>query len=319
MVRRALSVAILALLLALLLPGCGFFTFSLFPGYLAQAEKSADLGAEVDAFLSGKDYRWHSQAFALRPASGSDYGAVFIQIDNIPNALLLLLVDPSGGVHPISDGALGSLHLTDIDGNFVVGSLSFPPAGPYTTTNLSLDSFHLGFCDGSRNYLLWTDGSNLLHWASYNSGWASTGSSGSPALHNSQTGYELRNVYFDRDRTGQEVTLVISNYQINKVYVLFTPLDGYTVPNLVTPLLSNYPFLVFDNLDANRVIYTRKGIVVDGHDGRMMLLSFAGVDTGKGLDVGQSGEACLAFDLEGDNFWVFNNEDRMLYWGKTGW
>ena len=310
------------LLLSLVISGCGFFTFSLFPGYLAQAEKSADLGEEVDAFLSGKDYRWHSQAFALRPASGGDYGAVFIQIDNLPAGRLLLLVDPSGGVHPISDGALGSLHLTDLNGNFVVGSLSFPPAGPYTTTNLGIGSYRQGFCDAAStypHYLLWTDGTNLLQWEAYNSGWSASGVAGSPAIHDAQTGYELRNVYYDAARIGQEVTLVIFNYMLNKTYVLFTPLAEYTGASIGTALLSSYPYLEFDNVDSNRVIYTRKGIVADEHDGRMMLLNFAGVDTGKGLYLGRSGDACLAFDLEGEKFWVFNNEDRMLYWGKTGW
>ena len=64
MVRRAA----LLLLLVLSLAGCGFFTASLFPGYLAQAEKSYELGSGIDNFLAGvgsADYRWHPQVFVL--------------------------------------------------------------------------------------------------------------------------------------------------------------------------------------------------------------------------------------------------------------
>ena len=67
------------------------------------------------------------------------------------------------------------------------------------------------------------------------------------------------------------------------------------------------------------MLYTRKGIVVADWNGRAVLMDFNGEDTGKGLDMGQRGEARLAFDLEGDNFYAFSSEDGMLYWGKTGW
>jgi hypothetical protein len=51
----------------------------------------------------------------------------------------------------------------------------------------------------------------------------------------------------------------------------------------------------------------------------MVLKDFNGQDTGKGLDLGQRRETRLAFDLEGDHVYAFNDEDRRLYWGKTGW
>jgi hypothetical protein len=50
MVKKAF---LLLALPALLLAGCDFFTASLFPGYLAQTDKSFDLSSKIDGFLTG--------------------------------------------------------------------------------------------------------------------------------------------------------------------------------------------------------------------------------------------------------------------------
>jgi hypothetical protein len=64
---------------------------------------------------------------------------------------------------------------------------------------------------------------------------------------------------------------------------------------------------------------TRKGIVLADFDGNAVLKDFSGNDTGKSLDLGRSGEARVAFDVEGDTFYVFSPEKQMLYQGSTGW
>jgi hypothetical protein len=320
-VRRALpgALPLLALLLVLpaLLTGCGFFTASLFPGYLAQAEASFDLGPRVDDFLSGQDFPWHSELFVLRSAAGVDYGAVLIGIENLPNKMLML-VDRDRRVQQLSSQGLGRLHLRDANNNFVVGQFRFAPdslAFALLTGGISGDN--LGFSDGTNNYLLWTDGaaSNMLYYAS-GAGWPVGASI--PVQLDYSTGYELRGLYYDPSAAGKEVVLVFFNYQINRVYVLLTPAAGYAGTFLI-PLLSNYPHLELENVDANNVLYTRKGIVVADWDGRAVLKDFNGKDTGKGLDLGHNREVRIAFDLEGDNFFAFNAEDRILYRGKTGW
>jgi hypothetical protein len=72
-------------------------------------------------------------------------------------------------------------------------------------------------------------------------------------------------------------------------------------------------------VEASNVIYTRKGIVLADFDGNAVLKDFNGNDTGKSLDLGRSGEARVAFDVEGDTFYVFSPEKQMLYQGSTGW
>ena len=313
----ALCLLALLLLLPALLTGCGFFTASLFPGYLAQAEASFDLGPRVDDFLSGQDYPWHSEVFVLRSAAGVDYGAVLIGIENLPNKMLML-VDRQGRVQQLSSQGLGRLHLRDANNNFVVGQFSFAPdflAFALLTGGISGDN--LGFSDGISNYLLWTDGSVNLSYMESPPGWG--GGSNYSVQIDTGGGFELRGVFYDPGAAaGKEVVLVFFNYQANRVVVLLTPAAGYA-GTFLTPLLSNYPHLELENVDANNVLYTRKGIVVADSDGRSILKDFNGKDTGKGLDLGHNREVRIAFDLEGDNFFAFNADDRILYRGKTGW
>jgi hypothetical protein len=323
-VRRALPGAQLLLALLLVLPalltGCGFFTASLFPGYLAQVEASFDLGPRVDDFLSGQDYPWHSEVFVLRTAAGVDYGAVLIGIENLPYKLLML-VGPTGGVRELSSQSLGRLHLTDASGRFVVGNLAFDPTTLPAFSILGITNYYaLGFSAGTNNYLLWTDSatSNSLQFARYGAGWG--GATNNSAQVDTNYGYELRGVCYDQGAAGKEVILVLFNYNYNRVVVLFTPAAGFDgTVTFLTPLLSNYQHLELENVDASNVLYTRKGIVVADWDGRAVLKDFSGADTGKGLDLGQRQEVRVAFDLEGNNFFAFNAEDRVLYRGKTGW
>jgi hypothetical protein len=110
--------------------------------------------------------------------------------------------------------------------------------------------------------------------------------------------------------------MVFFNYNINQVYVFRTPV---LTPAMPTPLTANYPPLILHDVDAGNVTYTRKGIVMADHDGNVVLLDFSGDETGKKLDLGQGEERRLAFDIEGEHFYVFSPEDQMLYRGKTGW
>ena len=121
---------------------------------------------------------------------------------------------------------------------------------------------------------------------------------------------------------GREVILVFFNFNYNRVYVIFTPSTGWAGGgSLATPLATSAasPRRTFSDVEASNVIYTRKGIVLADFDGNAVLKDFNGNDTGKSLDLGQSGEARVAFDVEGDTFYVFSPEKQMLYQGNTGW
>ena len=319
MVKRAF---LLLALPALLLAGCDFFTASLFPGYLAQTDKSFDLGSKIDGFLIGlgsADYRWYSQAFVLTTGTGADYGGVLIEIDSLP-AKLLLMADAAGNLQQLPDpaGGFGRLRLRDAVNEFVVGQWHFAPGSlpsAIYSGGVSPDSF--GFSNGSLNYLVYTSGALSINYQEFDSTWTSTGAA-DVATVDMYGNYDLRGVYYDPlGIAGREVTLVFFDSMYNRARVFFTPVSGYISPPLST--LTAYPFLDFNDVEASNVIYTRKGIVLADFDGNAVLKDFNGNDTGKSLDLGRSGEARVAFDVEGDTFYVFSPEKQMLYQGSTGW
>ena len=100
---------------------------------------------------------------------------------------------------------------------------------------------------------------------------------------------------------------------MNRVYVFRVP----SLPSASTPFASYYPPVSFEDTDASRVIYTRKGIVVI-EDRTATLMDFNGSPTNKRLSLGE-GDKQLAFDIEGDVFYVFDPENKTLYRGKSGW
>lgn len=318
MVKRAFL--LLLALPALLLAGCSFFTASLFPGFLAQAEKSYDLGSEIDGFLGtlgGADYRWYSQVFVLTSDAGVDYGGVLIEIDSLPYKLLLM-ADPAGNVQQHADPNFGRLRLRDVATEFVVGMWHFPPGDlPAALYNGTVGSEY-GFSDGANNYTVVTANSQEITYQKYDGAWGPLGG-GNAVTVDMYSSCELRGLFYDPvGVAGQEVTLVFFDFSYNRVRVFFTPLAGYVTAGALAALTA-YPALQFDEVDAGNVIYTRKGIVLADFDGSAVLKDFNGNDTGKKLDLGQRGEVRLGFDIEGDTFFVFSPEDQMLYRGKTGW
>jgi hypothetical protein len=319
MVKRASL--LLALAPFLLLAGCGFFTASLFPGYLAQTDKSFDLGSKIDGFLASlgsTDYRWYSQVFVLTTGTGADYGGVLIEIDSLP-AKLLLMADAAGNLQQLPDpaGSFGRLRLRDAAGEFVVGQWHFAPGMlPSALYSGGVSPDVLGFSAGTLNYLVFSsDGLNITY-QEYTLAWAS--GPANPVVVDTSGNYNLQRAYYDPlGIAGREVALVFFDSMYNRVRVFFTPLTGYVGATLAS--LTAYPFLDFNDVDASNVIYTRKGIVLADFDGNAVLKDFNGNDTGKSLDLGQSGEARVAFDVEGDTFYVFSPEKQMLYQGNTGW
>lgn len=319
MVKRAFPLLALP---ALLLAGCSFFTASLFPGYLAQTEESFDLNSKIEGFLGslgGAGIRWYSQAFVLTTGADADYSGVLVEIDSLPNKLLLL-ADSAGNLQMLDDPDFGNLHLLDANGNFVVGQNQFPPASLASAAPVAgIIKEYIGFSSGvgGTNYLLHSDGmySNQLQWQSFSGGWGNTGSGG-PNIDNSQYGFEIRAVWYDSTAAADKaVAMVFFNYQLNRVYVFRTPIPE----DMVAPLTASYPPVILENVDGGRVQYTRKGIVLADSDGSAALLDFNGQETGKRLDLGRGGEVRIAFDIAGDHFCIFDPDAQMLYQGNTGW
>ena len=314
MVRRAAL-----LLLVLSLAGCGFFTASLFPGYLAQAEKSYELGSGIDGFLAGlggSGYRWYPQVFVLTSNAGVDYGGVLIEIDSLPYKLLLL-ADPAGKVQQLPDPGFGRLQLRAADNRFVVGKYQFLPDALATDAPTGVTGDYPGFANSSNNFLLWTGGTYSLNYTRYSPSW--TTPTTKTISIDTFGSFDLRGVYFDPGAAlDREVILALLDFSSNRVLVIFTPIARF-VDDAFPIQLTTYPYLQFDNVDVNNVIYTRKGIVLVDNDGNAALMDLSGRDTGKNLDLGQGGEVRVAFDLEGDTFYVFNPEDQRLYRGRTGW
>jgi hypothetical protein len=320
MVRRAARTAFFLplLLAALLLPGCRFFMASFFPGYLAQVEKSYDMGGKIDAFLSilgSVGYPWHPTVFVLTSGTGADYGGLLIEVEGRTERLLLM-ADPSGGVQQLPSPYLSQINFTNSYGNFVVGRLYFPPGylSSYLDSGIAMDG--RAFSTGSANYRLWTNSSesNLVYWQTLDPS-SMPWSAGSPnPLTIGDSGFELRGVYYDPLAAGNPLALVLFNYNYNQVYLFRTPAP----PSAATSLSVDYPPLTFQDTDASNVIYTRKGVVV-AQDREALLMDFNGGETGKRLTLGQGGDKRLGFDIEGDVFYVFDPESRMLYRGKTGW
>jgi hypothetical protein len=329
MVRRVSRPALLLplllavlLLTVILLPGCRFFTASFFPGYLAQVEKSYDLESEIDGFLAGvgsADYALRPSVFVLTASTGEDYGGLLLELDGIPDRLLIM-AGPSGGVQAYSSASTGwgQMHLLDASApirRFVVGQYQFIPGDLSTIgINSAIPGDNHGFSNGTYNYSLWTQDYATIGYKQHASDWLETASTtGSVGFAGS---FELRGVYYDPEAvTGREVALVVFDYGNNRVLVVFVPFAAF--PTSVGSL-STYPYAQFSDVDASRVVYTHKGIVV-AQDREAVLMDFSGKETGKRLSLGEGGDKSFSFDIEGDVFYIFDPESKTLYRGKTGW
>ncbi len=325
MVRKTL---LPLLLLALLLAGCSFFTASLFPAYLPQAEKSYDLGPSIDGFLASlgsMDYLWRAQ-LAVLSSGAVDYGGLLIEIDSRPDKTVFF-ADPAGIIHSpmagsaVDDSQLGSLHMTALSGDFIVGrvpiSTTFVPGTP-----VGILTSASGFSDGAYNYVLWTSTPQALAYQRFDASWTAVGVQGSATI-DLYGSYNLQGVFYDPSATaGREVVLVLQDYSSNRLLVAFTPLADFkngTFPTAPATYVVSYPYLQFFDVQSESVSYTRKGIVVVDFDGNVSLMDFNGKETGKKLNLGQGGRTRIAFDIEGDDLYVFNPDRRTLYWGKSGW
>jgi hypothetical protein len=315
--RAALPAALL------FLGSCGFFTASLFPGYLAQAEIGIDLSDEVDALLDGRTNPLRADLFVLRNNAGQDFACLLLFVDYSPDRTLFVLT-PDGRLLQRGEPGLNWLHLTAADGNLVVGQAAYDPTNFAFVSDLSTliwpeDAWKPAVPDGADNFVFDTNWSTVLDYYQYNISWIGR-------THLSMilgaSSYELMRVFHDPAVAGAEVILVLraSGGSGEAAVVVRTPQSGYLGASLVQPIVENYPHTLLseDELDPRRTYYTRKGIAAASNKGLVTLYDFDGNKKGT-LNLGQRKELRLAFNLEGTYFYCFNLEDRLLYKGKTGW
>lgn len=315
MVRRLFPSAVFGAIS--LLSSCGLFTASLFPSYLSQVEASAELSEPIDALLNGRTNRLWTDLFVLRDTAGKEFPALLLFIEYSPDRSLYIM-DSQFQPKILTYNGLDSLHVTDASGDFVVGqiiinssTLSFKRAD----SNI-LGSTH-GFSDGANNYLLWIDGAlpDQLQCKVFLPGWTTSGSFS--ALWGSSS-VELKKVYYDPARTGQEVILVLWDWGANQAVLAFTPAADYALFALPTILIS-FPSVRIGNVKPEPLHYTRKGIMAHDYEGNTVLYDFDGVTVKGKLRSDYRKETQEGYDLEGDYFFLYNVEDRILYKGKTGW
>jgi hypothetical protein len=307
----------------LLLGSCGFFTASLFPGYLAQAELGFDLSDQIDVLLAGRSNPLRAELAVLRNSAGANFACVLVVVDYTPDRALFVLT-PDGRLLQRGEAELNWLHLTAADGSFVIGQAAYDPATFLSLTSVPMlldDTWKPAVSDGTSNFVFDTSWSTVLNYYQYDSSWitrtfllTTLGS----------TSYELSGVFKDPDAAGAEVILVLrtSGGYGESAVVVRTPQAGYSgpTPTLCTPVVDCYPRTIIsaEELDTRRTYYTRKGIAAVSYDGLVTLYDFSGNKISS-LSLGQRKELRLGFDLEGTHFYCFNLDDRRLYKGKTGW
>ena len=320
MVRKA------ALLLAALLAlgSCGFFTASLFPGYLAQAELGFDLSEQVDALLAGRSNPLRAELFVLRNSAGEEFACVLVVVDYTPDKVLFVLT-PDGGLLERGEPEISWLHLTAANGSFVIGQVAYDPvtfvALPGLVPMLLEDTSKPAVSDGSNNFTFDTNWSVGLNYYQYNSSWA-TRTLITPAPTLGSSSYELTRVFKDPDASGEEIILALrtSGGYGESAVVVRTPQSLYAGGALCVPIIDCYPHTTIsgNKLDTREVFYTRKGIAAVSNDGLATLYDFSGNKLSS-MSLGQRKELRLGFTLDGTHFFCFNLDDRRLYKGETGW
>ncbi len=326
MVRKAILLPVVLLALS----SCGFFTASLFPGYLAQAELGFDLSRQADALLAGRSNPLQAELGVLRNNSaGEEFACLLLAVEYTPDRALFVLT-PGGQLLQRNEPGLNWLHLTAADGSFVIGQVAYDPV-TFSALTMSLpiaaeDTYKPAVSNGpsgSNNFVFDTNWSSTLNYYEYQIDW--TGRPASPymlSLSLSGSNYELVRVFKDPDASGAEIILALrtSSGTGESAVVVRTPQSSYSGGALGTYIADSYPhtFISGNELDTRQVFYTRKGIAAVSYKGQLTLYDFNGNEVSS-MSIGQRKALRFAFNLDGTHFYCFNLDDRRLYKGETGW
>jgi hypothetical protein len=348
MVRGAPLAILIFVALALILTGCdlvlAIFSMSPFPGYLSQAVDVVDMRSEVVEFLGDDDLRWESDVHVLRNSISEH---VFLVVRKDPGGQIVYAFDTSLNLEASETVMYHSrIHLVEaVTEDFVVGDVRFSEpsvpgdplvaSSPYPSLGMDLWDKQM-FAHASGNYIAWSS-FDQLYCDQYDDGWAYLnggsviilggeelkllGLGYEPVLADPILGTGITPVYlfvhgWDRDG-GREYGFL---------YVIRTSADDY--PNLGSTVTAD---LVNDGLPTGRtsgrirnvdddhpVFYTRKGVVAQTRmRGTFQLLQLNG-ERIKSFYVTSDEEASFDFDIDGQYYYLFDQQTLRLYKAETG-
>jgi hypothetical protein len=349
MVKRLLLLLLIIVPLALSLTTCDLFvavfSMSPFPGYLSQAVASVYMGHDIEKFL-GDDYAdWQSEVYVLRNST-SEY--VFLRVQRNPGGQIVYAFDTSLNME-VSEtvSEQNRLHLVEADtGDFVVGRVIFSgdpltASSPYPASNIDAWGKQM-FAHSMNNYILWSDfdGSDSHLWAiRYNTGWGETGNASTVIETGADRrlvglGYEPDTANFGDPVLGAGITPVYlfihgrsddGGREERFLYIVRSDADAYTgslvaaPADLITGSPAGYVSEKIDNMDDEfPVFYTRKGIVA-GTDrrGTFQLLKLNGQKI-KSFYITKNDRVSMDFDIDGEYYYLFDEQTMRLYKAATG-
>ncbi len=320
MVKRLAAAALAGAVL--LLSGCGLFTLSIFPQYLPGLTASKDLRLYIDDYVREQPNDWWSFMRVVR-FGGADYVFLGIGLSYSPGTKLIVMDSSLEVLKVHYDLPVGQFSMVDAQGRILFGSQAFgaPEADPVDVPMYTVASYLPpwnggGFAYGGLNYVLWSD-SGAFNYVEVSSDW-STATPAPPAspLSPAVSGgtYEVRGVAWDPEHTGEEVMVGFVDWGARLAAVALLPATyfqaGSTAP--ITPTFT------VEDADPQNIHYTRKGIVLQGNDRRMLRYDFSG----KLLEettLPPDHEMQPAYDIDGQSYYYFDRDARMLLKGKTGW
>jgi hypothetical protein len=305
----------------------GILSWSMFPSFLSGVEATRNLTQELDDLLPAGTTDWGSRIAVLRSPLYGDVDYVFLLV-NTPRGNRLIVLDRNLDiVNTIDDGNFGERMMVGAQGNFVVGKVVLVGAQDSAPTELSTsdpDTNKPGVTGDHRNCLIYAGG-NTLYVESYDPQYTwNTSTLYSDAIASDGGNWNVAGVGYDSSRTDEEVMLGLVRWDTGTLAVLFVHDADLATGGLSPPLEETYVSLgqgfARQLSDVRRVHYTRNGIVVrsEQDDGQCYLLDYDGGELHR-FQLNVRGGLEEAYDIEGEHFYYFVRDERVLFKGRTGW
>lgn len=329
MVKKHILLLLFVLPFLLFLTSCDLFTallsLSPFPGYLAQAVASKDMTEEIEAYVGSGDVEWRSDVHVLRNVAKDEYVFLIIRKDFGGQRVFAFDTD----LNLITYDSItnhSTINLVDANDDFVVGDVLFDHTDMSTTPNfpdVPVGWDDQAFSFAGRNYILRGYGVDI-DCEEFDMPWGSLGSSSTPLGGMYDMG--LRGIGFDPEVNdpfvgNNPVYLILtgggSDQDDGFLQIVRTPASAY--PSLPSPVFSyTVSSPVYDVRGYRPCYYTRKGVVAETHNrGRFVLVTLAGEEIKK-FAITNDDEPALDFDIYGEYYYIFDEQDMRLYKAATG-
>lgn len=349
MVKRFLPLLLIIVVFALFLTTCDLvvavFSMSPFPGYLSQTVASVYMGHDIKKFLGDNYADWESDVFVLRNGT-SEY--VFLVVRRNPGGQTVYAFDTSLNLE-VSETVTehNRLHLAEADtGDFIVGRVRFSgdplsASSPYPPNNIDAWDKQM-FANNMNNYIVWSEFDGLdSHLKSYRYGtaWSETGDASTIIETGADRrliglGYEPDIANFWDPVLGAGITPVYlfihgrsddGGREERFLHIIRTNAGAYNNPLVAAPadLITGSPAgcvsQKIENIDDEYpAFYTRKGIVAGTHRrGTFQLLKLNGQKI-KSFYITASERTSIDFDIDGEYYYIFDEQTMRLYKAATG-